>query len=67
LYQIALVSVLEEISDRLVLLGCCCGEWELFRKGVNYDAFMVMRRHTPPAFVIQMPRNAVPPRMSMLQ
>lgn len=67
LYQIALVSVLDQIGDQFILLGSCCGEWELFRKGINYDAFMVMRRHTPPAFVVRMPRNTVPPRMSMLQ
>jgi len=67
LYQAGILSVLDEINEQLILFGRCHGRWEPFRKGINYDAFMVTRRYHPPASVIRMPRNDIPPRMSMLQ
>ena len=47
LYQMGILSILEEINDRFIVFGRCAGQWEQFRKGVNYDAFMAKRKFDP--------------------
>ena len=44
LYQINISKYLEEIKQDMEIQGSRNDEWELFRKGVNYDAFLAIRR-----------------------
>lgn len=44
LYQMGIAKNLQEISNMLEVYGMKNGTWELFKKDVNYDAFLVRRK-----------------------
>jgi hypothetical protein len=44
LYQMGIGANLEEISEDFEVQGYMEGEWEAFRKGVNYEAFLIKRK-----------------------
>ncbi|WP_414711260.1 DUF6934 family protein [Puia sp.] len=44
LYQMSIASALPEISAKYEVLGIKNGEDEPFKKGVNYEAFLVIKR-----------------------
>jgi hypothetical protein len=44
LYQIEISSFYESITEIFELQGLRNGEWEMFRKNVNYSAFLAIRR-----------------------
>ena len=43
LYQINIAKYLEEINKTFQIQGYINGEWELFRKDINYEAFAALR------------------------
>jgi hypothetical protein len=44
LYQMGIASAWEEINERYDILGKCNNNWIPFKKGVNYEAFLVFRK-----------------------
>lgn len=44
LYQMGICSHINEINKLLYVYGSLNGKWERFRKDVNYEAFLVMRK-----------------------
>ena len=44
LYQMGISNNLEEISKDFDIHGYIGGEWTPFRRGVNYEAFLVKRK-----------------------
>jgi hypothetical protein len=44
LYQMAISENLTEIENILEVRGLVDEDWEAFRKGVNYNAFLVRRK-----------------------
>ncbi|HEY4060697.1 MAG TPA: hypothetical protein VGM30_02295 [Puia sp.] len=45
LYRMGLTKYLQEIMEDFDLYGQKKGEWELFEKGVEYEAFLVQRKN----------------------
>ena len=44
LYQIGITNHFEEITKILNIYGFVGGKWQQFKKGVNYNAFLVARK-----------------------
>jgi len=44
LYQMGITSNWEEINPLLHVYGFANGDWQLFGKDINYEAFLVMRK-----------------------
>ncbi len=44
LYQMGITSFYEEINDIFDIFGLANEEWNLFKKGKNYAAFLVIRK-----------------------
>ena len=44
LYQMGISSIWEEISTDFEVYGLREGDWHEFKRGVNYDAFLVKRK-----------------------
>ena len=44
LYQMGIASAWLEISERYDILGECNNRWIPFKKGVNYEAFIVFKK-----------------------
>jgi len=45
LYRMGLTKYLTEIEEDFDLYGQRMGEWEIFEKGVEYEAFLVQRKN----------------------
>lgn len=45
LYRMGLTKYLTEILEEFDLFGQKKGEWEVFKKGVEYDAFLCQRKN----------------------
>lgn len=44
LYQMGIASIWEEVSTDFEVYGLREGEWEEFKRGINYEAFFVKRK-----------------------
>ena len=44
LYQMGINSNWSEIEPLMLVLGFVDGKWEIFKKNVNYEAFLVQRK-----------------------
>jgi hypothetical protein len=44
LYQMSMADNLPEITEKFEIKGVQNGQWEVFRKGVNYEGFLVKRK-----------------------
>ena len=44
LYQIGISKYLDEISEKFIILGNHKGNWGLFEKNIEYDAFLITRK-----------------------
>lgn len=44
LYQMGIGAFYDKISEQFEIIGYSAGEWIPFKKGVNYDAFLLNRK-----------------------
>ena len=44
LYQMGIASAWQEIKERYDILGKCNNNWKPYKKGVNYEAFLVFNK-----------------------
>jgi hypothetical protein len=44
LYQIGISNNLSELIKHVELVGFASNKWEVFRKGVRYEAFLIKRK-----------------------
>jgi len=44
LYQMGIASAWQEIKERYDILGKCNNNWKPYKKGVNYEAFLVFKK-----------------------
>jgi hypothetical protein len=44
LYQMSITKIYEEIASFYIVQGYREGQWEIFQKNVNYEAFVVQKK-----------------------